>query len=358
MRIKRFAWLPVLLLSAPVVTARDVPAQRPTVIGVVGAPGEPRYEEAFLEWAAAWSNAAAAGNAAWVCIGACSSPSNDLPASDRDLLMQALQREEKDAEAPLWVVLIGHGTFDGNDAKFNLRGPDVSAAELNDWLEPFHRPTAIINCASASGPFINALSASNRVVLSATQSGYEYDYARFGKYLAEAMQRRIDDLDKDEQVSLLEAFLAASDRTREFYDSQARLATEHALIDDNADGLGTPGAWFRGIHAIHRAQDDAELDGARAAQWILVPSPFEQDMPPELRRQRDELEGQLAAIRERREEYTDQDAYLEAIEPVLTELALLYEELESGEGIEAKAIPAYGAAHGAALQPQVEEREP
>ena len=335
MTIERLGSLPALLLSVAVVMANDVPARGATVIGVVGAPGEPQFERAFSDWAAAWSEAATAGNAAWVCIGAPPSPTNEMQASDRELLMHALEREEKDTEEPLWVVLIGHGTFDGNDAKFNLRGPDVSAAELNRWLESFGRPIAIINCASASGPFVNALSGTNRVVLSATRSGYEYDYARFGKYLAEAMQRRVDDLDKDEQVSLLEAFLAASNRTQEFYDEQERLSTEHALIDDNADGLGTPGNWFRGIHATRRAQDDTELDGVEAARWVLVPSPFEQEIPPEIRRQRDELETKLAELRERREEYTEK-AYIAAIEPILIELALLYERLElRGVGFEA-----------------------
>ena len=67
------------------------------------------------------------------------------PVSDRDRLRRALEAEGKDGPAPLWLVLIGHGTFDGQEAKFNLRGPDFTATELALWLRPFHRPLAIVD---------------------------------------------------------------------------------------------------------------------------------------------------------------------------------------------------------------------
>ena len=137
-------------------------------------------------------------------------------------------------------MVIGHGTFDGKEAKFNLRGPDLSAADLAEWLKPFRRPVAVINCASASSPFINKLSATNRVIIAATRSGYEQNYARFGEYISSAVADPQADLDKDGQTSLLEAFLMASRRVAEFYNTEGRLATEHALLDDNGDGLGTP----------------------------------------------------------------------------------------------------------------------
>ena len=81
--------------------------------------------------------------------------------------------------------------------------------------------------------------------VTATRSGYQHNYARFGKFLAEALSNPKNDLDKDGQISLLESFLSASHRTTEFYKTEGRLATEHALLDDNGDGLGTPATWFR-----------------------------------------------------------------------------------------------------------------
>ena len=177
---------------------------------------------------------------------------------------------------PLWLVLIGHGTFDGREAKFNLRGPDVSAAELADWLKPIKRPLAILDCSSSSGPFVNRLSGEDRVVVTATRSGDEQNFARLGQYLAEAIADPAADLDKDGQVSLLEAFLTAGARTEEFYRTKARLATEHALIDDNGDRLGTPADWFRGIHATKRVKSGAAVDGVARHQLHLIRNDREQ----------------------------------------------------------------------------------
>src|SRR5262249_53253088 len=156
---------------------------------------------------------------------------------------------------PLWIVLIGHGTFDGREAKFNLRGPDLTEVELAEWLAPLKRPAAVINCASASGPFLNRLSGPNRVVVTATRSGHEQNLARFGQSLAESIADPRADLDKDGQISLLEAYLTASSRVAEYYKTHAQLATEHPLLDDNGDKLGTPPDWFHGIRATKRAKD-------------------------------------------------------------------------------------------------------
>ena len=233
--------------------------------------------------------------------------------------------ESRSSSEPLWLVFIGHGTFDGRQAKFNLRGPDVSATDLSEWLDGFERPLAVINCASSSGPFVNRLSAPNRVVATATKSGYESNYTRFGEHLAAAITDTAADLDKDGQTSLLEAFLAASARVAEFYDQESRLATEHALLDDNGDGLGTPSAWFRGVRAIRKAKDGASLDGLRANQFHLVRSPQDRNMPSGVRDRRDELELAVARLRERKGEL-EEEKYYARLEALLLDLARLYEE--------------------------------
>ena len=91
----------------------------------------------------------------------------------------------------------------------SICGADLSDVELAEWLAPVKRPVVVINCASASGPFLNRLSGNDRVVVTATKSGHETNFARFGQYLAEAIADPHADLDKDGQVSLLEAFLTA-----------------------------------------------------------------------------------------------------------------------------------------------------
>ena len=128
------------------------------------------------------------------------------------------------------------------------------------------------------------------MIISATRSGNEQNFTRFGQHFAEAIADPQGDLDQDGQTSLLEAFLSASARVAEFYKTEGRLATEHALIDDNGDGLGTPADWFRGTRATKQPKDGRSLDGLRAHQFHLVRSAEEQRLSAEARARRDELE--------------------------------------------------------------------
>jgi hypothetical protein len=287
-----------------------------TVITVVGAAGEEEFGKKFQEWSAFWINAAEKNGAKSITIGL--APTNET--SDFDRLKQALAAEPKESVGELWIVLLGHGTFDGKEAKFNLRGPDFTATELAAWLQPFRRPVAVIDCSSASAPFLNKLSAPGRVVVTSTRSGYEQNYSRFGQYLSEAIADPEADLDKDGQTSLLEAFLMASRRVTEFYSTEGRLATEHPLLDDNGDGLGTPADWFRGIRAVKRAKDGAALDGWRAHQFHLVRSRQEQQIPPALRAKRDELELAVVKLRDQKAKLNEDD-YYQKLETLLVDLA-------------------------------------
>lgn len=331
--------LPALVLAASLCGAADV--DRPTVMVVVGAEGSEEYGRQFRAWAERWRKAAEAGQAEFIAIGF----SDDAPASepsdgraahksteannatDRELVELRLAERAEASAAPLWLVLIGHGTFDGQTARFNLRGPDLSAAELGRWLAPATRPVAIVNCASASGPFIKTIAGKNRMVIAATKSGYEYNFARFGDYLSAAIADPRADLDKDDQTSLLEAFLMASADVDEFYRNEARLATEHALLDDNGDGLGTPADWFQGVRAVKRAKDGAEPDGARAGRLVLAASVHEQRLSAAARARRDELEQAIDRLRQRKTEL-EEGAYYELLEPLTIELARLYEQAD------------------------------
>lgn len=164
------------------------------VIIIVGAPGTPEYGKQFTVWAATWLNVSEQAAASTTMIG--QTEPND--SSDRDQLQEtikALTDKTPEIQNPLWLVLIGHGTFSQKTAKFNLRGPDVSATELAEWLQETKRPVVIVNCASASGPFINQLSGENRVIVTATKSGTEQNYARFGEFLSHAIASPDSDLD-------------------------------------------------------------------------------------------------------------------------------------------------------------------
>jgi hypothetical protein len=293
---------------------------RPTVVVVVGAPGAEEYAPQFQKWSEQWRAAAGKGGADFKLIGSAKTDDD----TDRGRLQKLLADAAGDEKSQLWLVMIGHGTYDRHAAKFNLRGPDLEAADLAEWVKPLQRPVAVINCASASAPFINRLAGENRVVISATKSGDEQNFSRFGQYISGAIADPAADLDKDGQTSLLEAYLNACRQVAEFYEQDARLATEHALLDDNGDGLGTPAAWFRGLRSTQRAKDGASLDGTRAHQWHLIASDREQRMPPELRGRRDALELKIATLRAEKPLMADDD-YYRALEPLMVELARLYD---------------------------------
>ena len=323
-----FSGVAVKLLPLLLLLAMNDPAsvERTSVVVVVGAPGTSAYAGEFATWAERWQTAAKQADAQFTLIGGDASAEQE----DHTLLQQRIALEAQQGAGDLWIVLIGHGTFDGRSAKFNLRGPDVTADEMATWLDDVQRPAAIINCASCSGPFINALSAPGRIVVTATRSGSEMNYCRFGDFLSRAMTDSAADIDKDGQTSLLEAFLAASRNTEADYKQQGRLATEHALLDDNGDGLGASADWFQGVRAVQKAQSAQAVDGRRAHQFHLIRSERERNIPDDLRRGRDALELQLHALRDI-QSTLDAAEYDARLEELLLKLARLYEKVEQSE---------------------------
>jgi len=328
-------WLVILTAfgSVPALTAASDPlvptavaavdASGPSVILVLGAPGETEYEQAFQRQQHRWQDAVRRANGTLQVVG---DPATEGTTRDLDRL-RGLVAELAEAPAdgrPLWLVLVGHGSFDGKEAKFNLRGPDLTADALAEWLAPLKQPQAVVVASSASAPFLAKLSRPGRVVVVATRSGYEQNYVRFGEHLAEVVADPAGDLDRDGQTSLLEAFLRAAHLTAEFYRNDGRLLTEHALIDDTGDARGTPAEWFRGTRAVKKTTEGATLDGLRAHQWHMLRSPGEQRLTPAQRERRDALEREIDALRSRKESLPEPD-YLAQLEQRLLELARIYE---------------------------------
>ncbi len=134
------------------------PESRPAVVVVVGAAGTPEYAAQFTAWAKLWEQACAKSGATFTAIGL------DEPgdASDLTRIQQILTSHSEETTAALWLVLIGHGTFDGRTPKFNLRGPDLAAKDLAEWLKPVRRPLAVIDATSSSAPFLKELSSPGR----------------------------------------------------------------------------------------------------------------------------------------------------------------------------------------------------
>lgn len=317
--------LSILLLAAfgPVLRAEsDL-----KILLVVGSGGTDAYTREFAETSMLWIDAAKKGEADVETIGLDVPPADTAP-SDAERLKQLLASEKS---PELWLVFIGHGTFDQRDTKFNFRGPDVTDRELATWADAYPGRLTVINTASASGSFVRTLSKPGRIVITSTKNEGEQSYTRFGRPFAEAVGGiEGGDLDNDGQVSLLEAYLHASRRVAEFYKSEGRIATEHALIDDNGDQLGSRSEWYEGTTPTRTASPEAKPDGDLAAQKVLVKSAFERLLTPGQREKRDGLERQVVELRRSRDEVPEADYYAK-LEALLLELARLYDSVKPGD---------------------------
>jgi hypothetical protein len=149
-----------------------------------------------------------------------------------------LDKQAKPADS-LVVMLIGHGTYDGHDYKFNIPGADITAADLATLMDrvPAQRQL-VVNMTSCSGGSIEQLRRPNRIVIAATKTGSEKNATNFARYFVEALREPAADTDKNESISALEAFRYAQTKTTEFFDTQKRLATEHSVIEDTGKGMG------------------------------------------------------------------------------------------------------------------------
>ena len=148
-------------------------------------------------------------------------------------------KSSANAESLVFVMLIGHGSFDTQQAKFNLVGPDLAAKDYAQLLASLPtRRVVFINSASSSGEFVKPLAGEGRVVITATRSGNEQNATVFAEYFIAGLNDDAADADKNGRVSVLEAFSYAAKLTADYYKQKNRLATEHALIDDNGDGTG------------------------------------------------------------------------------------------------------------------------
>lgn len=299
-----------LLIALSVWAASFAQARDFQVVLVQGAAGTEEYGKKFQAQVEAWKTACAKGE---VPVEVINGPETTAKLEKR--LTSA------DPKKSLWLVLIGHGTFDGREAKFSAEGPDFDAKQLGTWLAPLKQEIVVIHNASASGGFMRPLAAKNRVIITSTKSPDEVFYARFGEYFAEAVGG-LDaaDFDQDKQVSLLEAFRHAGQAAATFYENDNRLATEHALIDDNGDAMGTR---HESLQPDAKAAAGVKTDGERAAQLVLVLSEEEKKLTDAQRGKRDALELALKKLKEQREKMQD-EAYYTELEKLLRELGEVY----------------------------------
>lgn len=301
------------LLLALLLTAASLPATT-YYVTITGLGGEPDYEQRFAMWAKDIEKAVKPAPDAKL---------ETLVNATREQVRATLgglatQAKPQDA---LVLMLIGHGGYDGYDYKINLPGPDLTASELATLLDriPASRQL-VVNMTSSSGGSIEFLRKPNRVVITATKNGTEKNATVFARYWVDALSDPAADSDKNDVVSALEAFRFADKKTVAYFESQNRLATEHAVLEDTGKGDGV------------RAPSPENGEGMLAAQFPLL------RIGATAAAAKDPAKQQLIARKEQLEQEIDKlkydkaaippDEYKKRIGALLLQLAQTQEEID------------------------------
>ena len=220
------------------------------------------------------------------------------------------------------IVLIGHGTFDGVDAKFNLVGPDLESAEWASLVGTAAGRVVVVNTTSASFPFIERLSGPRRIVITATDSAAQRFDTVFPEFFIKAFQQDTADIDKNGRISIWEAFAAAADGVRRHYQQRGQLATERPLLDDDGDGVGKdPTAnGADGSLASRTYLDRAAVDAAPTDETLV-----------KLLQRRAALEAQVEELRVRRS-FLAPAEYASEFERLMIELAQVSHDIRERKG--------------------------
>lgn len=306
----RLLMLPLAL--AAVLGGGGLDAQTHVII-VTGASGEPQYAASFHAAGSSLVDALVVRHGFTLddITYLAEDPSRDTKRIDgkstKQELTQAIARVAARSGDRVLLILIGHGSHAGSDSRFNLPGPDLTAAELAVMLEPLKtKQVAVVNAASASGDFMSVLSARNRLVVTATKSSYERNETLFPKYFVAAFTATGADTDKDERVSLLEAFTYAKREVTRAYETDSRLPTEHAMLNDE-------GVARRFIIGARTATAATGNDSNRAMVM-----------------RKEQLEAQVDSLR-RRKDTMSAEAYQGQLERLLVELARVNQALREGK---------------------------
>jgi len=277
------------------------------VLIVTGAGGEPAYAKQFEQWttelrAALSEHYGFGANQTKVLTNA---TADDVKRTFAQL------KSQLDPNNVLFVFLIGHGSFDGKESKFNLVGPDLSASEYNALLSSLPTQRVVVfNMSSASGEFAKSLSTKGRIVVTATRNGQESNATRFPGFFIAALNAKDADTDQDGHTSVLEAFLYANRLTADFYTRAGRLATEHALLEDNGDGVGHEKAEAgEGLLARATYLDSLSIDEAAASAAT-----------GRLMKERTRLEGEIEQLIARKRNMPEAE-YEASLERLFIELA-------------------------------------
>ena len=311
-------------------TASSLEAKDTYLVIIAGIGGDDAHRDRFHEWSMKMRDAAVARHGVDPSRVFYLGESPELApeavyAKSTKENVAALLTKLKGSVAPgdlLYLLLIGHGTYDNEEARFNLPGRDLSASDFDALLAPFaEQQIVFVNTSSASGAFLTALAKPNRVVVTATKSGFERNEAQFGKYFVEAYTGDGADTDKNQRVSVLEAFEYARLGVAGFYEEENLLKTEHAQLDDGD-----------GAVAEASMKEDARAGAAFLAATGSADGVSSEDLAsdPELARlveSRQELEGRVEALKLQKDTMPE-ETYLQELEKLLLDLASVTQRIE------------------------------
>jgi len=298
--------LALICLAIP----RTAAAQDIHLIVIVGSGGTEEHSARFHKWASAVVDAAKRrglvdANVAYLGERPEQDPAHVRARSTKENVTKAFEEASRTAKPSdeLFVLLIGHGSFDGRMGTFNLPGPDLTAADyavLPDRFKTQH--ITFVNTASASGAFVQVLAGPGRTIVAATKTGGERNETRFPVYFVEALEGEVADRDRNGRISVLEAFDYAAAKVKEAYEKDGNLLSEHATLDDGNEGK-------------FAATQFLSPRGARASAASADPA------MRALLEQRDALEEEVAALRLKKDSM-EAARYEQDLEKLLTDLAL------------------------------------
>ena len=339
----RWTAKPWVLLATLVTASVAIPvtaaAQQTHLLVITGLGGNPDYTQQFHQWATTLIDAARTRyevpSESITYLGEKPELAPDVidGRSTRENVEAAIQSIDDRASSGDHVVIVffGHGSFT-DAARINLPRRDLSAEEFAKLLDKLGgQQVTFVNTASASGPFVEKLSGSGRIVMTATKTGEERNAPFFGGYFVDAFSSGEEEADqnRDRRVSMLEAFTYARARVVQSYETEGLLTTEHALLDDNGDGQGTdepdPLSGDAADGLVARTLFFTSAAGRR------TDAAFPDD--PELQalyQERDELEARVDDLRRIRGG-ADPEQYQAELEILMIELALKSREIRSLE---------------------------
>lgn len=306
----------LLMLAGLSMTALSTAARADSYfLTVAGLGGEPEFDQRFTEYAKSLDKIlrSEAGAKVDTLFGA------DATKANLEAKLRALAQTKPDDQ--LVLMLIGHGTFDEREYKLALPGPDISATELSQLLDKIPARQLIVDMTTSSGGAIPLLQKSKRVIIAATKAGTEKSsVAIFPRYWIEALQDPAADADKNDSISALEAFRYAQAKVTKFFETQNRLATEHAVIEDTGkgDGVKDPSA-ENGEGRVASSFTLVHL-GASAAQ---AKDPAKQKLLKHL----EDLDAQLDELKYEKAS-KDQAQYRRELQKLMIDRAQTQEELD------------------------------